>query len=544
MRAVSVRRACALSASLIAIAVLPATATATSTQSEIDAAVTKAVTYVRAAQDPTTGGILDFGGDWAVTALAAAGVDASGVKVGAGPSLQDWAADEYGAADWGDDPPSLNATDYEQAILLTHAAGLDPARLSAVTNQPAQLAGRWNPAAGSFGEPSTNSTVFGVLSLRTTPLPAWALAPAVSWLRHNQHDDGGWWFPAASTPADRAQPSEEDMTGAAIAALCEAGVPAYDSDVVAALGFLRGRMVSATGGIEYHWGGTNVDVNAWVVSGLNACGIDPQSPAWTTADGKTPVDFLLSLQVPSGAEEGGFGYEDAASAGLYGTQDALRALAGAGFSAEPVSVRPTPSVAAGTPVSHLLAIELAPGNVRLCKVTAPSEASLTDVLTAAKAGAHPSGCVTSFAVEDGELASLDGVEPEGADEAWLLRLDRGAQAVAGEQPVGFGDLIALRVGALGGAGGGSGPQGPAGPTGAQGPAGAAGAQGAAGAPGPKGDAGTPGPAGAEGPAGPQGKQGKRGPRGKAARNAELSCRAKHHRRGKAKVRCQVRTSRR
>ena len=46
----------------------------------------------------------------------------------------------------------------------------------------------------------------------------------------------------------------------------------------------------------------------------------------------------------------------------------------------------------------------------------------------------------------GKVAALDGVAPEGEDEAWLLRLDRGAEAVAGEQPVGFGESIALRIG--------------------------------------------------------------------------------------------------
>jgi len=510
MRSASIRCA-ALCASLVALTALPGTAAATSSQAEIDTAIDRAVEYVRAQQkpelpgEPELGAIPGFGGDWLATSLAAAGVDAASVHGPdpGDPSFQDYLLYEYTLPTWDEDPPNGAAAEYARSILVSHAAGLDPARLSAGSNQPAQLAGRWNPAVGSFGEASTYNTAFGILAMRATPVPWWALAPAVSFLRRNQHDDGGWTYTAALTPGAQAEPSEEDITGAAIAALCEAGAPAYDPAVSAALDYLRGRLVSGSGGIEYLWGEPNSDTNAWVVSGLTACGIDPQSAAWT-AGGKTPVDFLLSLQVQAGAGTGGFGYETAGVASLYSTQDALRAIAGGVFTAEPQSTRPAPPVAAGTPVPHLLAIELAPGNVRLCKVTAPAGASLVEVLAAAKAGSHPAGCVTSFAAAGGELASIDGVAPAGADEAWLLRLDRGARAVAGEQPVGFGETIALQLGARPGptqiAGGGA----------------------------------------ASGKAGEPGRRGKRGPKGRPGRNAHITCRAHRGRRaGKARIRCSV-----
>lgn len=511
---VSVLRSFALCAALLTLGLLPATAAATSSQTEIDAAVTNAVEYARGQQIAASGGFSGFGANLIATSLAAAGVDAGEVRVGAGdPSLQDFLLDEYGAPEWGDDPPTGLLTDYEQATLITHAAGLDPARLSAVSNQPAQVAAFWNPAIGSFGDPSANGTAFAILAMKTTPLPRWALAPAVSFLRRNQHDDGGWTYAAALTPAARANPSEEDMTGAAIAALCEAGVPAYDPAVSSALDFLRSRLIDASGGIEYIFsfptpGLPNADTNAWVVSGLNACGIDPQSPTWTTSSGKTPVDYLLSLQVPSGPGAGGFGYEDAGAANFYATQDTLRALAGAAFTAAPQSVRTPPAVAAGTPTPHVLAIELAPGNVRICKVTAPVGASLTQLLAAAESGSQPSGCVTSLSVSGGTVKAVNGVAPESEDEAWLLRLDRRPEAIAGEQPVGFGELVALRLGHDSGT-----------------------SQGPAGAPGPAGSAGVPG-------LGLRGRQGRRGPKGKAGRNATLACKVRKGRNGK-RVRCAV-----
>jgi hypothetical protein len=518
MRAVSVRRVSALCATVLSLAV-PTTAMATSAQSEIDAAIGKAVEYVRGQQDPATGEPFgfehgSFSSDWVATSLAAAGVSAADVRDPApgSPSLQDFLHGDYSSEFWTGGPVEAFTTvaNYERATLVAHAAGLDPARLAADANLPAQIAERWNPAAPSFGAPGTTNTVFGILALKAAGVPAWALTPVASYLRQSQHDDGGWTFSAAATPGAKAEPSEPDMAGAAIAALCEAGAPAYDPAVSAALAYLQDQLVDATGAIAYPFG-DNSDTTAWVVSGLSACGIDPQSADWTTPSGKTPIDHLLSLQLQSGPEAGGFGYSDTTAANLYSTQDALRAIVGGVFTAAPPartdpslpSVRPTPAVVAGTPVPHVLAIQLAPGNVRMCKVTAPAEAPLTQVLTAAEASAVPAGCVTSLSLSGGQVASINGFAPENQDEAWLLRLDRGSEAVAGAQPVGFGAVVSLRLGQL------------------------------------RGDvhAGPTGPAGQNGLAG---QRGKRGPKGRPGRNAHLTCKAHRRKRsGKARVRCSV-----
>jgi hypothetical protein len=517
MQAISALRVFALCAALLSIALLPATAMATSSQEEIDTAIDNAVEYVRGQQDPATGEPFgfehgSFSSDWVATSLAAAGTSAADVFSPGNPSLQDFLLADY-TGFW-NGPPTKAVTDYERVTLVSHAAGLDPARLSADLNLPAQIAGRWSPTTGSFGDSSINATIFGILAMRTAPVPAWALSPAVAYLRQRQHDDGGWTFSAATDPVTKAEASEPDMTGAAIAALCEAGAPAYDPSVAPALAYLQGLLVNATGAFHYTFG-DNADATAWAVSGLNACGLDPQSATWTTAAGRTPIDHLLSLQVPSGDEAGGFGYENTTEANLYSTQDALRAIAGGVFTAVPPvrsdpsqpRIRAVPSVATGTPVPHLLAIELAPGNVRMCKVTAAADAPLTEVLEAAETGSTPAGCVSPFSADGGEIASIDGVAPAGEDEAWLLRLDRGAEAVAAEQSVGFGEVIALRLGKRPSGGGSQ-----AGPADKAGPAGKTGARG-------------PG--------------GKRGKRGKPGRNARITCRVRRHRSGKHRVRCSI-----
>jgi len=533
MRAVSVRRSFALCASLLSLVAFPATAGATSTQAEIDAAVAKAVDYIHLQQDIPTGAIPGFGGDWAATALAAAGVSSADVHgpLAGDPSLQDYLLGEYTEPTWDEDPPGGLAVDYARAILVARAAGLDPARLSTNSNQPAQLAGRWNQAIGSFGEASTNNTAFGLLAMRTAGLPGWALEPLVSFLRRNQHDDGGWNFPAALTPPAKAEASDPEMTGAVVAAFCEAGLPAYDPDVAAGLDFLHAQLVDATGAIAYVWG-DNADTTAWVVSGLNACGIDPQAPRWTTSAGKTPVDFLLSLQLQSGPGTGGFEYQSGFGASAYSTQDSLRAIAGAAFTAAPAQrqdpalprVRPVP-VVSGTPVPHVLAIGRGSGNVSMCKAFAPAGAALPEVLTAAQVASSPAGCVTSFEVENGEVISINGIAPENDDQAWLLRLDRGTEEIAGEQPVGFGDVVALRLGVD--------------PSTQQGPAGAPGQPGAPGSGGSTGSAGSAGTPGRVGKAGARGPRGERGPQGRPGRNAELACKARR-RAGKSTVHCTVR----
>jgi hypothetical protein len=541
--------------SLLALLVLPALAAAT-TPEEIDAAKANAETYllakVSASGEPTDAeGETGFehhyySTDWAAAGLAAVGVNAADAAAG-GPSLGDFLAAEYGgdANGYTEPPGFLTSEEWARLTLIAHAAGLDPARIAAAQNLPARVAASWNRSLGTIGGTATTgypqTTAYGLLALAASAAPRWSEAPVIAALRQLQGADGGW--------TDAGGFARADTTGFALAALCEAGVPAYDPTVRSGISYLLGQKQAGTGEIEV----ANTEVTSIAVIGMNACGVDFGGIEWT-ASGSTPVDYLLSTQIATGPGAGGFPFEVGEVPYVYASALATMAIAGDGFIVEPParanpalpSVRPTPTVADGTTVSHLLALEGASGTVSMCDVEGASGESLRQLLTEAQARTFPSypeGCVRSVSYEGGKLASLNGQAPEDADQSWVLRLDRGAEAVAAEQPVPFGAVVSLRVGATPAAAG-SGTQGPEGTTG---PAGPAGPSGATGATGPTGATGATGPVGATGPTGPKGPKGATGPRGprgpagksaakkskRAKRAAKKSKRAKQAARSKA-----------
>ncbi len=440
----------------LAAAALPAAAQA-ATPAQVDGAVSAGATWIRSQQVPATGEIAGFGGDAALSALAAAGVHPADVRAG-GPSAQDFYAGLWASSQWatppdpatGSNPGGIGTSNFEQAILQARPTGLDLARLSASSNLVAQLASLHH-AGGAYGPPSQFSlTVFGLLAMARTPASPAVLAESAKTIRANRHDDGGWNFGLVTSDADRTAVSDIDVTGATLAALCESGATSRDPVVAGGLAFLRGKLDSATGGFNAQFG-QNTDSNAWAVSGLNACRVDPQSPAWTTTAGKTPVDFLVSQQRTSGPFAGSFRYapgEDDSFISLFSTQDAVRALAGQAFSARTParanqadpSSRPRPKVAKGTLVPVTLAVDDGRGDIRLCRVLNPSGAGLASVLLRAYAPSKPGACVNSLDYSsDGQLYSVNGKQG-----SWQLRLDRAAEVPAANQPVSFGQFVSLR----------------------------------------------------------------------------------------------------
>ena len=433
----------------IGLLLAPTAASATAGPEEIASSASKGLTYLKGLQNSTTGAISGFGGDWALTAFAAMKVAPADVNKGgkANTDARSWYEGEVGAVGWpGGEPP---ATDFERATLIAYAAGIDPARVSKRQNLIAKVASYYQPASPGYYGATFNGTIFGLLALanaKTTAggqrLPQVVLDQAVAAVRENQHTDGGWtWVKAAGNEAALKQPSEPDMTGAAIAALCNAGVPKTDAAIVAAKNYFAASFVPASGAFGSEFG-VNTNSTAWAVDGLKACGIDPQGAEFTGPNPgkKTPLNFLISQQVSGG----GFRHlASGSTANLYASQDAVRALGSGGFTAAPPvpasgpqwkGVTQFPTGEAET-ASLALIVDDGVSALEICSVSFAPKATTTTlaaVLNAAVAGTTPAGCVTGFLPGSGEGAITQVNGYPAAPGRKMERLDRRRGGGAGE----------------------------------------------------------------------------------------------------------------
>jgi hypothetical protein len=417
-------------------------AAAAVTEAEEMAAARHGAEWMTLLQEPS-GELASFGGDWSMISLASVGINAADVRLlPTEPSAQD-----FYLSLWTGEPLALfSATDFERAILAGYSGGLEPSRLDAQTNLVADLAAQFN--GHELGEKgATNADVFGVLALSAVGAPSDVIDTLAQTVREQQDTDGGWNFAAGT------KKSEADLTGAALAALCTAGVPNTDPAIVKAESYLRTVQDTATGGFINPT--VNTDSTAWVVSGLDACKIDPQAAEWTTTAAKTPIDFLIAQQ----NEDGSFQFhahdeeED-----FYSTQDAVRALSGTGFIAPPPSrkepgqpaVRPAPTVAAGTPVPMTLVIDSAGhvtggSSIRMCKVIAPVGATVAQVLTAASEASLPSYCLSDISLHGGRITRVNGVSAEPGKTAWEISREGGAGELEANGTVGLGALVGVQL---------------------------------------------------------------------------------------------------
>jgi hypothetical protein len=442
----------------------PATASAVSTLEQIATAKNSGVTYLKTLQ-LENGSIPGFGGDWSLTSFAAAGTAAVNIKkTGTSTDARTWYKGLVGATSWpeGASPP---ATEFERAALIAYAAGIDPARVSKTQNLIASIASYYQPASqGYYGEPGLfNGTVFGLLALADTKtrtgvqrVPQVLLEKSIAVVRANQHTDGGWTYAKAEGSEEVLHSaSEPDMTGAAMAALCTAGVAKTEPVIVNAKNYLKSLLVNASGAFTSPFG-VNTDSNAWAVQGLNACGIESQGTDFKTAMNKTPIDFLISQQLAGGA----FRYPSSGTtAEEYSSQDAVRALAGGGFTATP----PVPtggleqwvfesSFNTSPTVFGRLALIINNGTstLKVCSVKIAPEATSTTlgkVLDAAVGGTTPTGCVTSRTPTTGEgaITSINGL-PSPAEARWKISIDGGAEVEAKRNtPIHLGDTIYLKL---------------------------------------------------------------------------------------------------
>ncbi|WP_328296860.1 hypothetical protein OG389_02925 [Streptomyces sp. NBC_00435] len=448
-----------------ALTVLPASAT--SGPAQIATSRTNGVVYLKSLQaaDGSYAGA-GLSNEWAFSALASAGTAV--VDVAPGGDTTKNARTVYrnllSTAAWPQASPVV--TDFERGTLNAYAAGIDPSRVSASRNLIANVYSYWQTAEPGYFGPSGNfnGTVFAALSLRgaktqggANRIPQTLTDHLVTRIRANQHVDGGWTFQKAegnTTVLNAA--SDVDMTGAAMAALCVSGVPNTDTDIVQAKNFLKSTLVNATGAFNSLYG-VNSSSNGWGVAGLNACGINPQTGDFLTANGKTPVDFLIANQYNPA---GGFKYKPTdTSPSAYSSIDALRAVVGGGFTASPPAPA-TPGApqwvaqstfTAGTATKLALSVDNGAGSLKVCSVAftpTGTTTTLGDVLNAAVSGATPSGCVTSVTPSSGTgtVTDINGKANSGSS-TWKVSVDGSAFAGAARNKViNVGDTVALRWG--------------------------------------------------------------------------------------------------
>jgi hypothetical protein len=444
-----------------------APALANSSPTEIKNAITGGVGYLKS-QQKADGSFEGFGGEWTLTSLAAAGVAPAGVKRGEGATdARTFYRNLIGdTATWpgGSEPP---VADYETATLAAYAAGIDPARVSATQNLIAQIVAHYQPSTpGYYGEPELfNDSVFALLALADAKtregaqrVPQALLEKTIEVVRHNQHTDGGWTFAKAEGDSEAlASPAEAEFTGATIASLCAAGVPSSDPAIKSAIEYLKSELDAeplGSGAFESEFG-VNTDTNAWAVQGLNACGIEAQSAEFTTSHGKTPVDFLIAQKIP------GSGFQFAPEEGeanLYSSQDAVRALAGAGFTAAPVKAKKEPlwvyekkfSTSPSVDAQLTLIINNGSSPLSACAVSLAPEATkttLAKVLEAAQASSRPAGCVSGITPTTGKgaITSING-QPNPPSASWRVSIDGGAEQEAKRgTKIEIGDTIYLRL---------------------------------------------------------------------------------------------------
>jgi hypothetical protein len=380
-----------------------------------DPEVAGALDYLRAQQD-TDGSISDFSTSaWVVMAIAAAGEDPHDWKVGGNPSIVDYLASNAGSA--------TSVTDYARMLLAIAAANEDPASFGGMDFVSLLESAHDGTQIGDGS--LLNDDFWGVLGLIAAGRSPTSevIANSVAFILSNQNTDGGWSWGVG-------QESDVDDTAAAIMTLIAGGESQSSSVITDALAYIKSAQM-ANGGFE-SWGTTNSATDAWGIDSIVAGGDDPASADWTSGDGYSPVDDLLSLQ----NEDGSFNWQSGeASNKTLMTAYAIPALLGEPYPAVVLESTPQEGIAiavriegknstvwSGTvAVSESAIVDDEGGEHYL-----PNPTALGALDEASQVGDFP------YVVKDSSFGlyiySVNGEEPEGMN-GWMYRVDYYSPAV-------------------------------------------------------------------------------------------------------------------
>ena len=262
--------------------------TVSASSPDVDAAVEKALDYLAAHQMPD-GGFAEPGAavgaaspSWfAATAITAAGENPLDWKVNGISSLKFWDTPKEGAEGTGE---------LGKMTTLLAQYGID-ARNYNGHNYVAELQAKMKDT-GQMGD-FVYTTYWGIFGLVASGED---VSKPVAWMKKQQQANGGFGW------ADGALPDSDD-TAAVIMALIAGGVSPDDPVITKAVQYLRD-VQEPTGGFNYgYYSESNLASTVWVIQALCAAGVDP---ATVTNNGKSPVDYVLSLQ----QEDGSFRYTE------------------------------------------------------------------------------------------------------------------------------------------------------------------------------------------------------------------------------------------
>jgi hypothetical protein len=188
-----------------------------------------------------------------------------------------------------------------------------------------------------------NDDIWGILALRSAHIPESdpIIQGAKTFIISNQNADGGLKTNVGAPDCNNKSNtsnffSDTNNTAAAIAALVEGGVLKSDTAVQKAKDYLKAAQ-NNDGGFGFYypnspWSNTcapdtasDSDSTSWVVWAISKLGEDPSS--WVK-NGKTPVDFLKSMQAASGYFKSSAAFPDESAFSVTTTAVAVIALSG------------------------------------------------------------------------------------------------------------------------------------------------------------------------------------------------------------------------
>lgn len=284
-----------LLALLMAIYVLPVSA---ESMSDFETAYEGVLEYLQNEVTPTVG---STGGEWAVFALARAGVI---------DNQSDWAKVYLAALDSAlENEELIGSTDYERVALAVTALGID-----AEYYNGQDLTEIYKTYNGRLG---VNSKTFALLSLCSKPYYG-DTDTYVQALIDAALSGGGW---SLHTNGD----ADVDVSAMAIQALA----PYYEMDaevrevVDSGLDWIRGKRDEESGGFVGMEERVSTCSTAQVIVALTALGIDPTGDEWTTDDGRSMLDAMLDHY---NIEGGYFGEFDDLTPDQMATEQATYAL--------------------------------------------------------------------------------------------------------------------------------------------------------------------------------------------------------------------------